>query len=82
MALPLARPIRRLSQERREFSSAPRRRGDVGPAMQPRAQRAPRGRILDAALFTTAVTREQKRVDRSGKAFAVLTVELTDGCVR
>ena len=48
--------------------------------MQPRAQRAPRGRILDAALFTTAMTREQKRVDRSDKAFAVLTVELTDGC--
>jgi lipopolysaccharide/colanic/teichoic acid biosynthesis glycosyltransferase len=67
-----------MSQERLELSSAPHR-GDDRPAKQPRAQSAHRGRILDAALFTTAVTREQKRVDRSDKAFAVLTVELTDG---
>jgi lipopolysaccharide/colanic/teichoic acid biosynthesis glycosyltransferase len=41
--------------------------------------RAERGRILDASLFNTAVAREQKRVDRSEKAFALLTIELTDG---
>ena len=77
MALPLTRPIRRTSQ-RPEFSSA-LRRADAKPATQPRARRSHRGRVLDAALFTTAITREQKRVDRSDKAFAVLTVELTDG---
>jgi lipopolysaccharide/colanic/teichoic acid biosynthesis glycosyltransferase len=38
-----------------------------------------RGQVLDEALFVTAVNREQKRVDRSNHAFAVLTVELGDG---
>jgi lipopolysaccharide/colanic/teichoic acid biosynthesis glycosyltransferase len=35
--------------------------------------------VVDAELFKMAIAREQKRVDRSDKAFAVLTVELTDG---
>ena len=78
MAFPSATPVRRANQHRPEFSPAPRR-GDARTATQPRAQGSQRGRILDAVLFTTAITREQKRVDRSDKAFAVLTVELTDG---
>ena len=35
--------------------------------------------LLDAGLLSTAIDREQKRVDRSGKAFAVLTVKLARG---
>ena len=78
MALPLARPVRHTSGHRPE-STSNLLRANVRPAMPPRARRSHRDRILDAALFTTAVVREQKRVDRSDKAFAVLTVELTDG---
>jgi lipopolysaccharide/colanic/teichoic acid biosynthesis glycosyltransferase len=75
MALPLARPVGVTG--RRSDSSAGR------PALKPtrpeRRQRPARGQVLDEVLFATAVHREQKRVDRSAKAFAVLTVELTDG---
>jgi lipopolysaccharide/colanic/teichoic acid biosynthesis glycosyltransferase len=35
--------------------------------------------VIDAELLQMAIDREQKRVDRSNKAFAVLTVELPGG---
>src|SRR5262245_51229612 len=76
MATPLAKSTRRMKDL--EMSTAPRR-VDVKPAPSGNVQRADRGRILDAMLFLTAVDREQKRVDRSDKAFAVVAIELTDG---
>ena len=55
-------------------------RPSVGkPTRREGAQRSHRSQVLDEVVFATAVGREQKRVDRSGKAFAVLSVELTDG---
>jgi lipopolysaccharide/colanic/teichoic acid biosynthesis glycosyltransferase len=78
MALPLLGPLRRTSQQRAEFSSS-LQRADAAPATQAPARHSHRERILEADLFRTAIAREQKRVDRSAKAFAVLTVELTDG---
>jgi lipopolysaccharide/colanic/teichoic acid biosynthesis glycosyltransferase len=38
-----------------------------------------RGAIIDAELLRLAIDREQKRVDRSNKAFALLTVALPGG---
>jgi lipopolysaccharide/colanic/teichoic acid biosynthesis glycosyltransferase len=44
-----------------------------------RGRRPRRAHVLEADIFASAVAREQKRVDRSDRAFAILNVELTEG---
>ena len=75
MGFPLARPAR-FSPPRFEMS---RRRLTGKPTASRTPQSSQRGQVLDEALFVTAVHREQKRVDRSAKAFALVTVELVNG---
>jgi exopolysaccharide biosynthesis polyprenyl glycosylphosphotransferase len=76
MALPVARPIR-FAVQGCDLSTS--RQSLIRPTPRESAQRSHRGQVLDEVLFASAVAREQKRIDRSGKAFAVLSVELTDG---
>ena len=76
MALPLVRPVRFAIQGCDPSPSRP----SVGkPTVREQPHRSHRGQVLDEVLFASAVGREQKRVDRSDKAFAVLSVELVDG---
>jgi lipopolysaccharide/colanic/teichoic acid biosynthesis glycosyltransferase len=76
MALSLS--ARLLNQRRSELSSA-LSRVDVGLITTRNSRQRAQQRVLDANLFATAITREQKRVDRSDKAFALLTIEVTEG---
>jgi lipopolysaccharide/colanic/teichoic acid biosynthesis glycosyltransferase len=65
---------------RREQHRAPHLLGaDSGFAVPQRSRRVRRAHVLEADIFATAVAREQKRVDRSDRAFAILTVELSEG---
>jgi lipopolysaccharide/colanic/teichoic acid biosynthesis glycosyltransferase len=75
MALGSAMTSRRVSYRRSQHVSMRR----VEPRLESRKSRARHDYTVDTDGFGAAVAREQQRVDRSGKAFGLLTVESTEG---